>query len=120
MKKALRTESLAIHAGRRVDPGTGAVLVPVYLNTTFERAADGSYPTGYEYIRDGHPNTVALETTLASLEQGSDAVVFSSGSAAIMAVLFSCGQRHIVAGYDCYNGTLRQLREIAPQWGAQV
>ena len=51
----MRIETLAIHAGQDIDPATGSVIPPIYLTTTFEREADGSYPQGYIYTRLGNP-----------------------------------------------------------------
>lgn len=116
----MHPDSLAIHAGRSVDPTTGAVAQPVYLSTTFEREADGSYASGYEYIRDAHPNRAALEMALAALEGGAGAVAFASGSAASLALLQSFGGAHIVASHDAYHGTLGQLAEVVPRLGTAV
>lgn len=63
-------ETLAVHAGSRVDPATGAVAPPLYLPTTFERNADGTYPRGYVYVRHGNPNREALEEAMAALGAG--------------------------------------------------
>lgn len=116
----MHPDSLAIHAGRTIDPATGAVAQPLYLSTTFEREADGSYASGYEYIRDAHPNRAALERALAALEGGAGAVALASGSAASLA-LFQCfGGAHIVASHDAYHGTLAQLAQVVPQWGVEV
>ena len=71
--KPLRFETLAVHAGHGVDPATGAVVDPIHLSTTFERAADGSYPHGYIYSRNHNPNRNGLEAALAALEGGSAA-----------------------------------------------
>src|SRR5215203_5635229 len=57
----LKLETKAVHAGRGVDPATGAVTSPIHLSTTFERDADGGYPRGYEYTRESNPNRDALE-----------------------------------------------------------
>jgi cystathionine gamma-synthase len=118
----MKIETLAIHAGREPDPGTGAVRAPIQLSTTFERHADGSYPRGYEYTRSGNPNRASLERAMAALERGHDAVAFASGSAASLAVFSSAATPggRIVCGHDCYHGTLRQLREIVPGWGVEV
>ena len=78
-------ETLAIHAGRQPDPATGAVMPPIHLSTTFERAADGSYSDGYVYTRTDNPNRRALEECLAALEGGETAAAFGSGMAAIRA-----------------------------------
>ncbi len=118
--RPMHPETLAIHAGRAVDPTTGAIAPPLYLSTTFEREPDGSYPAGFDYIRDGHPNRRALEQTLAALEGGRHAVAFASGSAAAMAVFHACGGKHIVASHDAYHGTLRQIRDVLPRWGTEV
>jgi cystathionine gamma-synthase len=117
----MKFETLAIHAGRRVDPTTGAVREPLHLSTTFERDADGAYPRGYDYTRSGNPNRTSLERAVAALEHGADAVAFASGSAATLAVfnLAAPGGR-IVCGRDCYHGTAKQLREIVPKWGVDV
>jgi cystathionine gamma-synthase len=118
---AAHIETLAIHAGREPDPATGAVREPIHLATTFERAADGSYPQGYSYTRAGNPNRTALERAIAALECGHAAVAFASGSAATLAVfsLAAPGGR-IVCGADCYHGTAKQLRDIVPRWGVDV
>ncbi|HET9694738.1 MAG TPA: PLP-dependent aspartate aminotransferase family protein [Steroidobacteraceae bacterium] len=117
----MKLETLAIHAGRGIDPATGAVREPVHLSTTFERGPDGEYPRGYNYSRAGNPNRTALERAVKALERGHDAVAFGSGSAATLAVfqLAAPGGR-IVCGADCYHGTAKQLREIVPSWGVDV
>src|SRR5688572_754699 len=75
-------ETKAVHAGRGVDPATGAVTPPIHLSTTFERDADGGYPRGYEYARESNPNRDALEECVRELEGGAAAASFSSGMAA--------------------------------------
>jgi cystathionine gamma-synthase len=114
----MKIETLAIHAGRGPDPSTGALREPIHLATTFERAADGSYPQGLSYTRVGNPNRGSLERALAVLEGGVEAVAFASGSAATFAAfaLAAPGGR-IVCCSDCYHGTAKQLREVLPQWG---
>jgi cystathionine gamma-synthase len=117
----MKLETLAIHAGRAIDPTTGAVREPLHLSTTFERGPDGSYPLGYDYSRAGNPNRATLERAVAALEHGKDAVAFASGSQATLAAfsLATPGGR-IVCSADCYHGTAKQLREIVPRWGVDV
>ena len=79
----MKIETRAIHAGRRIDPATGAVTLPIHLSTTFERSPEGEYPLGFSYSREGNPNRNALETCLADIEGGKEALVFSSGMAVI-------------------------------------
>jgi cystathionine gamma-synthase len=114
----MKIETLAVHAGREPDPATGALREPIQLSTTFERAADGTYPRGHYYSRASNPNRGSLERALATLEGGADAFAFASGSAATLAAfaLAAPGGR-IVCASDCYHGTAKQLRELLPKWG---
>src|SRR4051794_17197204 len=83
----MKIETLAVHAGRRADPATGAVAPPIHLSTTFERRPDGGYPLGFSYSREGNPTRESLEQCLASLEGGKEALAFSSGLAVATALL---------------------------------
>ncbi len=117
----MKIETLAVHAGHHIDPATGAVTQPIYLSTTFERQADGSYPQGYNYIRDNNPNREALEKCLSELEGGVAAAAFSSGSAATMAVFQALSPgNHVIAPLDAYSGTSALLREIFIPWNLSV
>lgn len=117
----MRIETLAIHAGHSIDSATGAVVPPIYLSTTFERQADGSYPQGYSYIRDQNPNREALERCLCELEGGAVAAAFSSGSAATMSVFQALRPGdHVIAPLEAYSGTCYLLREFLTQWGLEV
>jgi cystathionine gamma-synthase len=96
-------------------------MPPIQLSTTFERAEDGSFPSGYAYIRDGNPNRHALEGALAALEGGVDAIAFASGTAATMAVFQALGPGgHVVVARECYFGTPTLLREYFIPWGLEV
>ena len=114
-------ETRAVHAGRGVDPATGAVTLPIHLSTTFERDADGGYPRGYEYARASNPNRTALEECVRELEGGAAAAAFSSGMAATMTVLqtLSPGDHAIVAD-DTYFGTREIFRDLFSGWGVET
>ena len=103
------------------DPAYGALAPPLYLSTTFERAADGSYPLGFEYSRDDNPNRRELESALAVLEGGHDAAAFASGSAATMTLfqVLRPGDRVVVSD-DCYYGVRQMLDRIFTPWGLDV
>lgn len=117
----MRIETLAVHAGHRIDPATGAVTPPIYLSTTFERQVDGSYSQGYSYIRDNNPNREALEECLAKLEGGVVAAAFASGSAATMGVFQALAPGdHVIAPEDAYSGTSHLLREFFIPWGLEI
>lgn len=104
-----RPETLLAHAGCAPDPATGAVVSPPYLTTTYERAADGSYPRGFQYARTGNPTRAQLEETLSNFEGGAGCVAFSSGMAAVMTVLQALpSDAHILLPDDVYYG-VRQL-----------
>jgi cystathionine gamma-synthase len=116
----MKIETLAVHAGHEVDPSTSAVTPPLYLSTTFEREADGSYPQGYLYVRNANPNRDALEKCLATLEGGASAAAFSSGSAATTTVLQALKPGdHVIAPLDVYHGTVRTLKEVLGPWGLE-
>jgi len=111
-------DSLAVHAGTAIDAGSGAVVPPIVLSTTFERAADGGYPQGHVYNRTSNPNRTELETAMAVLEGGVEAAAFASGMAAIAAVLQALDPGdHVLAPSDTYHGTVRLLREVFQRWG---
>ncbi|HEX5387188.1 MAG TPA: PLP-dependent transferase [Gemmatimonadales bacterium] len=116
----MRFETLAVHAGQRADPATGAVTLPIHLSTTFERAADGSYPGGYVYARDANPNRHSLEECLCRLEAGAAAAAFSSGMAATMAVFQALAPGdHVLVPQDVYYGTLKLLEDLFARWGLE-
>ncbi len=117
----MKLETIAVHAGRKIDAGSGAVAPPILLSTTFERAADGTFPKGHIYARSGNPNREELESCLASLEGGAVAAAFASGSAATMALFQALRPGdHVIAPLDAYWGTTVQLREILCPWGLEV
>ena len=117
----MRFETLAVHAAADADPATGAVAPPIHLATTFQRAPDGSFPSGYSYIRDGNPNRRALEQAMAQIEGGASAVAFASGMAATMAVFQTLAPGdHVIAPLDAYFGTAKLLREHLIPWGLHV
>jgi cystathionine gamma-synthase len=109
----MKIETIAIHAANQADPTSGAVIQPIVLSTTFGRAADGSYPSGYIYGRSGNPNRSMLENVLAKLEGGADAASFASGNAAGMSVFQSLpAGTHIIAPDDMYHGLRNQLKNL--------
>lgn len=117
----MRIETLAIHAGRRIDPATGAVSEPIHLATTFERDEDGGFSRGFEYIRDGNPNRNALERCMAQLEGGYDAVAFPSGMAAIAAAIEALAIEHpgmVLLPNDMYFGIRSLLNDT--QFGRKL
>lgn len=115
---SLSIESRCIHLeGNDRASRFGAVSFPIYQTATFAHPALGE-STGYDYSRVQNPTRQQLEKTVASLEQGTDAVAFSSGMAAILAVmeLFAPGD-HIVTEADLYGGTPRLFHTVSEPRG---
>ena len=110
--KAYRFETRAIHAGQDPDPATGAVIPPIYQTSTYAQRRVGEH-RGYEYSRTGNPTRSALETCLASLEEGDYGLAFASGMVAVDAVarLLEPGD-HVVVGNDVYGGTFRLFERV--------
>src|SRR6267143_556455 len=113
----MKIETLAVHAGRAVDPATGAVSAPIHLSTTFERDVEGSYSRGFMYSRNDNPNRRALEQGISALEGGQAAAAFGSGMASAMALFQALAPGdHVLAHVDAYYGTSRLLRDLFLQW----
>lgn len=118
----------AIHVGSEPDAGTGAVIPPIHLSTTFQQPEVGVLPAGYDYSRSGNPTRTALQECLAALE-GVDAhgeplpyasaLSFASGLAAIDVVLRTLLKPgdHLVMPDDAYGGTFRLVDKVVREWG---
>lgn len=107
----------AVHAGQKPDPATGAVMTPVYLTSTYVQESPGVHK-GFEYSRTQNPTRKALEENLAALEGGEYGLCFSSGMAAISAVIsaLSSGD-HVLSGDDLYGGTYRVFTKVFERFG---
>ncbi len=96
---------------------SGAVSFPIYQSATFAHKGVGE-STGYDYSRLQNPTREQLEKVVNSLEYGVDALAFSSGMAAITALmeLFSPGD-HIITDCDLYGGSIRLFDNISQKNG---
>lgn len=112
----MKLETLIVHAGRAVEPGTNAVTPSITLATTFERDADGEY-SGDIYTRTSNPNRRSWEAALAALEGGAVAFAFASGQAAMAAVLqsLSAGE-HVILPDDLYHGMRYLVKNVLGRW----
>lgn len=113
-----RFATTAIHAGMSPEAVTGAVMTPIYQNSTYAQIKPGQPIGNYEYSRTDNPTRNALEVNLAALEEGVGAVTFSSGCAALCAILhlFKQGD-HILINDDVYGGTYRIFENVFKQFG---
>ncbi|HLU16426.1 MAG TPA: cystathionine gamma-synthase [Edaphocola sp.] len=116
-KKQYGIGTTLIHAGVEPDPGTGAIMTPIFQTSTFVQAAPGEHQ-GYDYSRAGNPTRQALENALAAIEHGQYGLAFSSGVAATDAVLrlLSPGDE-IIAANDMYGGTYRLFEKVYVKFG---
>ncbi|MFC6824737.1 cystathionine gamma-synthase [Halopelagius fulvigenes] len=107
-----RIETRAIHAGQDPDEETGALMTPIFANSTYVQDGPGDH-RGYEYSRTGNPTRTDLEANIASLEGGSHGRAFSSGMGSINTVLnlLEAGD-HVVTGDDVYGGTHRIFTQV--------
>ncbi len=92
---------------------TGSISFPIYQTATFAHPEVGQ-STGFAYSRLQNPTRQQLEQVVASLEEGVDALAFSTGMAAITALmeLFRPGD-HIITDSDLYGGSIRLFRSIS-------
>jgi cystathionine gamma-synthase len=115
----MKFETKAVHAGEIKDATARSVTNPIYLSTTFEREQSGELSAdGFVYTRSGNPNRTALETKFAVLEQGVEAIAYSSGMAASLAVFHAVLEpgAHIIVSDDCYHGVAHMAKKIYPRW----
>lgn len=98
---------------------TGSITPAIYISSTFAHPKLGD-TTGFNYTRESNPTRARLETLVAALEEGIDALAFSSGMAAVDAVmnLFAPGD-HIITGNDLYGGSFRLFRNINARNGVE-
>jgi cystathionine gamma-synthase len=115
-----KLQTLSIHSGRHVDPATGAVTTPLYTSTTFERDPDGGFSRHYFYGRIDNPNRNSLEECLSDLEGGIEAVAFSSGMAASLAVFQALAPgEHVILHRDLYFGVRELVTGLFSRWGLE-
>ena len=127
--KLLKPDTLALHAGQRPDPATGARAVPIYQTTSYVFAdADQAASlfnlerAGHIYSRISNPTTAVLEERIAALEGGVGAVATASGQAALhlaIATLMGAGG-HIVASKSLYGGSTNLLKLTLPRFGIET
>ena len=107
----------AIHAGQEPDPSTGAIVTPIFQTSTFVQEGFGVHK-GYVYARTHNPTRSVLERNLAALEGGRHAYAYSSGLAAISAVMNLLKQNdHVVCSENMYGGTYRLFEKVLVDYG---
>jgi cystathionine beta-lyase/cystathionine gamma-synthase len=106
-----------IHAGIKPDPSTGAIMTPIFQTSTYVQDAPGVHK-GFEYGRTQNPTRSALEENLAALENGKYAYCFSSGLAAMDALLKTMNPGdEIISTSDLYGGSYRLITKVYERFG---
>lgn len=105
-------DTRAIHADQTFDETTGAVIMPIYANSTYAQTAPGEHK-GFDYGRSHNPTRFAYERAVANLEGASAGFAFASGLAAAGTVLelLEAGS-HVIAMDDLYGGTYRLFERV--------
>lgn len=114
-----KIEDILAHAGDDYGRFMGAVVPPIFQNSLFVQPTEGNgvdeHP--FVYTRTTNPTVEVAEKKLAALENGEDALCFSSGMAAISsAILYFLEQNcHVITVKSIYNPTRTLLKEYFPK-----
>src|SRR4029077_10967052 len=121
--------TLAVHAGAKPDPATGARATPIYQTTAYvfdnvehAQALFGLQAFGNIYTRIGNPTQAVLDERIASLEGGTAAVAVASGHAAQVVVFHALMQPgdEFVAARQLYGGSINQFNHSFKSFGWTV
>ena len=114
----MKFNTKTVHKGQKPEKLYGSVSLPIYQTSTFKQNEIGEYI--YDYSRAGNPTRSNLEENICSLENGKDAVAFSSGLSAITSIvqLFSSGD-HMIFTNNVYGGTYRLLYTIIKKYNIE-
>lgn len=117
MKLNIKTKCIYGNKDEKCIENTGAISFPIFQTATYEHLEVGK-STGFDYSRLQNPTREQLEKVIASLENGIDALAFSSGMAAITALMeiFKPGD-HLITDSDLYGGSIRLFNNISEKNG---
>ena len=110
-------DTICVHSIRCPKPACGSITTPIFQAATFVHESV-DVESEYSYSRVQNPTRAALEARIAELENGVDAIAFSSGMAAETALMnIFKSSDHIIAGDDLYGGSLRLFHYISAPAG---
>jgi len=113
----MKFNTKTIHAGQEPEKTSGAVMPPVFHTSTYVQKAPNEHQ-GYDYARVGNPTRTALEKLIAGLEEADECACFSSGVAAIDAILKTLKPGdHVISTNDLYGGTYRLFTQVFEPYG---
>ena len=115
----MKFNTKTIHGGQKIDPAFNSVMQPIYQTSTYAQKSPG-VNKGFEYSRTHNPTRSALQNSFASLENAKYGVAFSSGLAAIDAIikLLRPGDE-VISTNDLYGGTFRLFTKIFEKYGVK-
>jgi len=115
----MKFNTKTIHGGQKIDPAFNSVMQPIYQTSTYAQKSSG-VNKGFEYSRTHNPTRTALQNSFASLENAKYGVAFSSGLAAIDAIikLLSPGDE-VISTNDLYGGTFRLFTKVFEKYGVK-
>ena len=115
----MKFNTKTIHGGQKIDPAFNSVMQPIYQTSTYAQKSPG-VNKGFEYSRTHNPTRTALQNSFASLENAKYGVAFSSGLAAIDAIikLLSPGDE-VIGTNDLYGGTFRLFTKVFEKYGVK-
>jgi cystathionine beta-lyase/cystathionine gamma-synthase len=114
----MKFNTKTIHGGQHHEKVTGSIMPPIFQTSTYAQTSPGKPIGDYEYSRTANPTRTALEEALASLENGTKGLAFSSGMAATDAVMkiLKSGDE-VIAIDNLYGGTYRMFTKIYQNFG---
>ncbi len=115
----MKFNTKAIHAGQEPEETSGAVMPPIFQTSTYAQEKPNVHK-GYDYARVGNPTRTALEKMIAGLEEADSCACFSSGVAAIDAIIKTLKPGdHVLSTNDLYGGTYRLFRQVFEPYGIE-
>lgn len=113
----MKFNTKTIHAGQKPEETSGAVMPPIFQTSTYAQEAPNKHK-GYDYARVGNPTRTALEQMIAGLEGAEEAACFSSGVAAMDALMKMLRPGdHVVTTNDLYGGSYRLFTKVFEPYG---
>ena len=119
MARGINTKCTHLEEDEQSVKNYGAISYPIYQTATYAHMGVGR-STGFDYSRLQNPTREQLEKVVASLENGIDAIAFSTGMAAItmMMELFKPGD-HLIVDSDLYGGSIRLFHNVSTKNGIE-
>ncbi len=113
----MKFNTKTIHAGQKPEETSGAVMPPIFQTSTYAQEAPNKHK-GFDYARVGNPTRTALEKMIAGLEGADEAACFSSGVAAMDALMKMLRPGdHVITTNDLYGGSYRLFTKVFEPYG---